>query len=192
MHVETLRSMHPALRKRALEGFLKRSGVREPEASHIAQAESLVFSPNPSAFSRFPGGVTIARRYSLLTVQTEKADPEPVLLQVPGSVIWGAYRITASENGEGWIIYPDGPITVRSRRSGDSFRMSGGTKALKKLFIDRKIPAAERPLIPVIADERGVLAVYGFGTNPAAEDKNRPAVRVRIEKITDTEEKENA
>jgi len=192
MDVETLRGMHPALRSRCLETFLKRSGVREPEASHIAQAESLVFSQNPSAFARFPGNVVIARSYGLLTVRGEEAPPEELVLSVPGSVIWGDYRITASADGEGMGIYPDGPIIVRARQSGDSIRLSGGTKSLKKLFIDRKIPAAQRSCIPVIADRRGVLAVFDVGTNPDREDRSLPAVRIQIEKITNREETENA
>ena len=192
MDVETLREMHPALRKRALENFLKRSGVREPEASHISQAESLVFSEKPSAFARFPGGITIGRNYGFLTVLEDQEIPEPMDLPVPGSVLWGDYRITASEAGEGITVYPNGPVTVRSRQSGDSMRRSGGTKTIKKLFIDRKIPASQRHRIPVIADSRGVLAVYGFGSNPDLEDEKLPSIRILIEKITDTEEKENA
>ena len=158
----------------------------------MAQAESLVFSEKPSAFARFPGGVTIGRNYGILTVLADQEIPEPMELAVPGSVLWGDYRITASENAEGITVYPDGPVTVRSRQSGDSMRLSGGTKTLKKLFIDRKIPASERHRIPVIADGRGVLVVYGFGSNPDLEEKNSPSVRILIEKITDTEEKENA
>ena len=192
MDVETLRNMHPALRKRALESFLKRSGVREPEASHIAQAESLVFSPKPSAFARFPGGVTIGRNYGLLQVQSRAEALEPVELPVPGSILWGDYRITAAEAGEGITLYPDGPITVRSRLTGDSIRLSGGSKTLKKLFIDRKIPASERDRIPVLADRRGILAVHGFGIHSDIAEGKLPAVRILIEKITNTEEKENA
>ena len=192
MDVETLRTMHPALRKRALESFLKQSGVREPEASHIAQAESLVFSPKPSAFARFPGGVTIGRNYGLLQVQSRAEALEPMELPVPGSILWGDYRITAAEAGEGITLYPDGPITVRSRLTGDSIRLSGGTKTLKKLFIDRKIPASERDRIPVLADRRGILAVHGFGIHSDTAEGKLPAARILIEKITNTEEKENA
>ena len=192
MDVETLRTMHPALRKRALESFLKHSGVREPEASHITQAESLVFSPKPSAFARFPGGVTIGRNYGLLQVQSRAEALEPVELPVPGSILWGDYRITAAEAGEGITVHPDGPITVRSRLTGDSIRLSGGSKTLKKLFIDRKIPASERDRIPVLADRRGILAVHGFGIHSDTAVGKLPAVRILIEKITNTEEKENA
>ena len=182
MDVEQLRMMHPALRSRCLESFLKRSGVREPEASHIAQAESLVFSPKPSAFARFPGGITVGRNYDRLEVRREGEELPAVELSVPGSVIWGDYRITASLDGEGMLIFPVGPITVRSRASGDTIRLCGGTKSLKKLFIDRKIPAAQRSRIPVICDEEGILAVEQIGIDQSRQRKAQP-VWIQIEKI---------
>ena len=182
MDVEQLRKMHPALRSRCLERFLKRGGVREPEASHIAQAESLVFSPKPSAFARFPGGITVGRNYDRLEVRREGEELPAVELSVPGSVIWGDYRITASLDGEGMLIFPVGPITVRSRASGDTIRLCGGTKSLKKLFIDRKIPAAQRSRIPVICDEEGILAVEQIGIDQSRQRKAQP-VWIQIEKI---------
>jgi len=183
MDVEQLRKLHPALRSRCLESFLKRSGVREPEASHIAQAESLVFAEKPSAFARFPGGVVIARNYGRLEVRREAEDLPEAELSVPGSVEWGDYRITASQEGKGMAIYPNGPITVRSRRSGDSIRLSGGTKSLKKLFIDRKIPAAQRSRIPVICDEAGILAVGNIGTDQSRQRRDASPVWIQIDKI---------
>ena len=36
-------------------------------------------------------------------------------------------------------------------------------KTLKKLFIEKKIPRDKREAVPVIADERGVIGVYGLG-----------------------------
>ena len=186
MGVARLREMHPALRSRALEAFLKRSGVREPEASHIAQAEALIFTDKPSAFARFPGGVTIARNYGTLEVRQEAAELLPMALAVPGSVVWGDYRITASPEGEGIPLYPVGPITVRSRQTGDTIRLSGGTKSLKKLFIDRKIPAARRSRIPILCDETGILAVYGIGIDQGRVRKEENPVRIQIEEIIDS------
>ena len=63
-----------------------------------------------------------------------------------------------------------GRMTVRPRLEGDSIRLLGhnGTKTLKKLFIERKVPARERSRVPVIADDAGVLAVYGLGTGSRA------------------------
>ncbi len=60
-----------------------------------------------------------------------------------------------------------GKITIRSAEAGDSIRLPGRgcTKTLKKLFAEAKIPAWERRKIPVIADEKGILAVAGFGAD---------------------------
>ena len=64
-----------------------------------------------------------------------------------------------------FTVHPQGTIVVRSKKPGDTMRLNGGTKSLKALFIDRKIPASQRLRIPVAADEKGVLGVYGIGPN---------------------------
>ena len=58
-----------------------------------------------------------------------------------------------------------GRVCVTSRKEGDSIRLFGRgcTKTLKKLFAEAKLPLAERRRIPVLRDEAGVIAVYGFG-----------------------------
>ena len=66
---------------------------------------------------------------------------------------------------EVFTVSPVGQIRIRARNSGDHIRLSGGSKSLKKLFIDRKIPAARRQQIPVICDDAGVLGVYSIGAN---------------------------
>jgi len=61
-------------------------------------------------------------------------------------------------------------MCVRSRREGDSIKLVGhvGRKTLKKLFIERRIPVRKRAVTPVIADDDGVLAVYGLGMGDRA------------------------
>ena len=81
-----------------------------------------------------------------------------------------------------FTVNPSGEILLRSRQSGDSIRLHGGTKSLKKLFIDRKIPAHERLQIPVVCDERGILGVYSIGVNRERAADALPAVTIRFEK----------
>jgi len=61
-----------------------------------------------------------------------------------------------------------GKISVRPRADGDLIKLPGGTKSLKKLFIERRVPRRLRPVTPVIADESGVLAVYGIAQGQRA------------------------
>ena len=167
--VERLRAMPPALRSRALAAFLEENGVKEPEAEHIELAEKLVFSRNPSAKAHFPGNITISRNYGRLERVSPTDAIEAVELACPGVTWIGALGVevivsyTRAEDGF-WVV-PRGRMCLRSRLPGDEIRLPGGTRELKKLFIDRKIPAAQRPRIPVIADEAGVLGVYGIGAN---------------------------
>ena len=184
--VQTLRALHPALRSRALERILKGSGVKEPEASHIALLESVVFSESPSASARFSGGVTIGRQYDKLVVESEQPTFQPVTLNCPGTVQAAGYEIVCEaakqiiNDGTVVTVHVCGPITVRSRQTGDQIRLPGGTKSLKKLFIDRKIPAAKRDQLPVLADDRGVIAVCGIGADQKRKAAELPAWQIRF------------
>ena len=170
--VTALRQTMPAVRMRVLERFLKDSGVREPEALHLELAESLVFSDNPSARGDFPGGVVITRNYD--TLQVLSAQPRSNL------------RLHCSDareiinTTEIFTVHPVGTVRIRCRQSGDAIRMPGGTKSLKKLFIDRKIPAPLRGTIPVICDDAGILGVLGIGVNLDRAATSLPAVQIRF------------
>ena len=177
--VAELKAMTPALRSRILERFLKESGVREPEAEHIALAESLVFSGKPSARAQFPGGITVTRVYGKLQAAEAAEKPRCRITCGPAEEV--------CNTADTFTVRPVGTIVVRSRQSGDEMRLPGGTKSLKKLFIDRKIPAAQRDSVPVIADERGVLGVYGIGVNLDRVPEQLPATRIRVEIINSSE-----
>lgn len=172
--VPELRTMHRALRVRYLERFLKESGIPEPEQTHLRTAEELVFSEKPSARADFPGGVVVTRNYDTLQVCRGDSVPEPVTIACPGVTDcprWGI-RVLCSEEPGGFGVKVFGTLTVRTRQSGDAIRLPGGTKPLKKLYIDRKIPAQDRPFLPVLADERGVLYAAPFGFHRNREEQN--------------------
>lgn len=184
--VSRLKAMEPALRRRTLERFLKAQGVREPEQIHILQAEQLLYHWSPSASMQFPGGVTIGRQYDRL-VRLECAPELPeTRLSVPGETCIGGKRFVSEyatdleERPDSVLVCPVGVLIVRSRRSGDTMRLPGGTRSLKKMYIDCKIPASQRAAVPVLADDRGVLAVFGIGTDIRFRPDSLPAVRVTL------------
>lgn len=168
LRIDELRQCEPAVRSRKIENFLKRSGVKEPESEHIALAEALVFSEKPSAKAHLPGNITLCRQYDVLSVAEETADLPETRLNCPGTTVVGEYCFECEKavepmNTKTCFTLPQGDWMIRSRRSGDEIHLPGGTKTLKKLFIDRKIPAHKRCQIPVIADQTGVAAVFGIG-----------------------------
>ena len=171
--VTTLRQMHPAIRSRAISCFLEKCGVPEPESEHVALVEKLAFSEKPSAKANFPGGVTIERNYNVLVKSKDLKEIEEILLPQFGAIELPelGLRITVSKADGGakainsFEVLPCGKVYLRSRMPGDTMRLPGGTKELKKIYIDRKIPASSRSQIPVIVDDKGVLGVYGIGVN---------------------------
>ena len=186
--VESLKAMHPAQRSRVLEQFLKKSGVREPEQIHIAGLEALVFSDKPSARASFPGGVTIVRCYDRLEALAEETVLETAVLNCPGETEIPGFRVicrtaeTIQNTADTFTVAASGSLILRHRQTGDAIRLSGGSKSLKKIFIDRKIPAGERLRIPVICDSQGILGVYGIGVNLERAAQTLPAVTIHIEK----------
>ena len=150
-----------------------------------------MFSDKPSARAHFPGGITITRRYDALEVLGE-AQPLPeralencVELPELGLRVVCAPAENIVNTRDTFTVNPQGKMVVRSRLPADTIRLSGGTKSLKKLFIDRKIPASERLRIPVLADEAGVLGVWGIGADQGRAAKELPAVTIRFEKMED-------
>lgn len=181
--VEKLLRMESAMQTRAITKLLLSWGVPEPERQHVELVQKLLVSKNPSAGGDFPGNVRIVRQYGKL-VKLEAAEDLPeILLNNPGITHipqWGV-RVTctpADGLNDGWRVHTEGKLVLRSRKEGDHITLSGGTKSLKKLFIDRKIPASRRSCIPVIADDLGVVAVADFG--PGRDRLENPNVCIQI------------
>ena len=175
--VKALCELTPALQNRVFAKLLVAFGVKEPEAEHIALLRRVVCSDNPSAYGIFPGNVLVGRKYDKVV----KLDTLPPLgeysLCCPGETVIPELNIRVfcrrpGETPEGLLFRAGEELTLRGRREGDTIRLPGGTKSLKKLFIDKKIPAWERNRIPVIADSAGVVAVMGIG--PDCDHKEDP------------------
>jgi tRNA(Ile)-lysidine synthase len=187
LDLSMLEALPEARQHRVVAEFLRYSGVREPEGAHIALALSLARSDRPSAAGDFPGGVRICRRYGYL-VRSNEAPLEPVRLQIPGVTEIPGWRITCLQaekpenTSEVFTVEPCGEVWVRSRQSGDAMRLSGGTRTLKKLFIDRKIPRDMREQLPVVVDGKGIVGVWGIGAHEERKIRMGSGLQIRFEK----------
>lgn len=186
--VSHLRTLPEAVQSRILTRFLQEWGVPEPESRHIDQARSLLYTSKPSARLELPGGVVICRNYDRLE-PLEAEQPRKICPLEPGQCLelgrglclrWRtAQELICSERV--FTFQPVGQVRVRSRQAGDRIRLRGGSKELKKIFIDRKIPAALRPWIPVVCDDAGIIGVYGVGMNLDRAAQELPAVQLCFE-----------
>lgn len=73
------------------------------------------------------------------------------------------------------------PLVVRSRLPGDRYRPlgPGGSRKVKEIMIDEKIPPERRPLIPLVADRKRVVWLAGF--RPSEECRVAAAARRVLE-----------
>lgn len=194
LSVSELKEMPSSQRARVLGAFLENCGVKEPQRAHIRLAEELVFSQNPSAKGNFPGGIVVQRKYDLLEKTGQKAELEEKVLLCPGQVEYPelGIRIVAKlatetvRKADRFVLSPVDSILVRSRKAGDEITLSGGTKTLKALFVDRKIPQGERERIPVLALGEQVLGVWGIGGNFRYMTGQLPGIEIRFEKTDRT------
>lgn len=67
----------------------------------------------------------------------------------------------------------DFPLTVRGWRDGDRIHTSSGTRKLKRLFNDRRVPLSRRPRIPTLVSSSGrTLWVAGLARDPRTVPRN--------------------
>ena len=178
-----LREAPETLRTRAIRLLLQSIHAPKLSASHILAAERLVFSEDPSAQCSLPCRWTMRREYDALILE-QAAPPatfSPVRLKPDGVTEVGALGLRVHckrakkiteipKNSSTFAFQCDtidegGALWIRPRQTGDTLRLPGGTRTVKRLLIDRKIPAQMRGLVPVLADGAGVLAVYPLGVN---------------------------
>ena len=74
------------------------------------------------------------------------------------------------------------PFLVRRRKRGDRIRTKAGTRKLKDLFIDRKIPRWRRNLIPVVEDKRGIIWVAGVQRAWMPDEGKEPYFKMEVRK----------
>ena len=137
---------------RAMQSAQRACGGRMLERSHIRALFSLCRGERPSGEVHLPGS-RAARRYDRLAFTREDPMPAPQPLALrPGETGgFGDWEIT--------FVSGEGELTVRSRREGDAITLPYGTKTVKKLLIERKIPKDLRDTIPILCHNEAILAV---------------------------------
>ncbi|MBD3366726.1 MAG: tRNA lysidine(34) synthetase TilS [Candidatus Eisenbacteria bacterium] len=180
---------------------------------HVDNLLELLRRDDVGASVELPGGARARLEHGRLVVSEGDGPPTfaEARLDVPGSVEFpearlritadvaphGASAIDASDPGEGVTVFDldavELPLSVRPRRPGDRIRPFGmdGTKSLKELMIDEKIPFGLRDALPIVCDAAGDLCwVVGVRRSAAAPvtEATRRVLRVTAEKLDGAEE----
>lgn len=200
--VKALLSAPDALQKRALRLLVRPYLSQDVSQAHIRAMQSLLRAECPSASVSLPDGLIVRRRYDTLCIVRAEATPDaaPVRLFPEGTCLLPPWRIICRvapvpENFKNtpyrFAIQYDkiaaAELCVRRRRTGDRLTLSGGSKTVKRLMIDRKIPRELRDTLPVLTADGQPFAVAGLGARPDLRALHGEALLVTLEKITEGE-----
>ncbi|MCM2535566.1 tRNA lysidine(34) synthetase TilS [Neobacillus pocheonensis] len=161
--INRLLSMPIPLQRRGIQLILEYLYKEKPgslSAIHIDQILSLMVSPQPSGKLDLPNGLKIIRSYLQMSFQFELANEHTYLFEVrePGTIElpYGGRvgmdlidREYVGTNGYYALFNAENiklPLTIRTRKIGDRMTLKGmlGSKKLKDIFIDSKVPIQAR------------------------------------------------
>lgn len=176
IYIDKYLAMPLSLQRRVIQlilNYLYKVRPSSLSALHIDLITALFRSPHPSGKLDFPEGLQIIRSYHLCQFLFKKEEEPPyhIQLEEPGVVnLPNGHSISLDVvNSPGcnqglntFLINPETivfPIIIRSRISGDRIQPKGmtGTKKIKDIFIDTKIPQSERGIWPIVTDGNGTI-----------------------------------
>ncbi len=185
------REYHLALRRRILRLAVAEvfGEVRDLYFNHFESMLILIEGEAPNSALDLPNGGAFRRAYNRLLLQ-KSIDSYPSFeyeVAVPGytplpllDAEMNATVVEQSMDSTATAKFPDGkfqavfdldrlqlPLKLRQRRDGDRFQPFGmrGTKKLKDLLIDAKIPQQERGRVPVLMSGDEIIWVVGYRTS---------------------------
>ncbi|MEH7343467.1 tRNA lysidine(34) synthetase TilS [Bacillus sp. JJ1532] len=193
LNIKDFQAMPMPLQRRGIQLILNYLYKKKPaslSALHTENVFSLMSSPHPSGTLHFPSGLNIVRSYErchflfrshpVQSYRFEIAEPGKVSLPNGSSI---AFEYTYGSDGslKPHTLLLDRnsislPIVIRTRENGDRMTLKGmqGSKKVKDIFIDKKMPLTERNTWPIVTDSKGEIlwipgikeSQYSIGYHP--------------------------
>lgn len=207
--METIESFAAPILKRLIrQAYVDLMGTNEGlEAVHMEDALKVINSPRPELSVNLPKGIIVEKKGYNLYVSKKPLEIKTVNFEyeIPlgGSIELAELGIkieTKIMSKERCKLLPSrantkafdldkiqGKLIVRNRKAGDKIKPIGfgGTKKLKDIFIDKKIPRDARERIPIIADESKIIWIVGhdMGEESKIEETTKEVVRITVKPI---------
>lgn len=196
-----LENLHPALRSELIRSEIRRAkgDLTDITQENVASIVEALASEGDFKLTLPTGRIFAARTGKAFRVWRESPDrmkPFEISLTVPGSTLieqlsliiraelaepadisrTGADEAAIDENAVAGRLY------ARSVRPGDRITPFGmkGSKKLQDVFVDKKIPAAQRRRAVAVCDEEKILWVVGVTASEACRvtDKTKRVIRL--------------
>ena len=175
------------------------TGGRTLEQTHINSLRELALRAVPHSSVSLPAGIEgVIEGGKLCLRETKKktdisdyslvlCEGKNFISQTNTEIFIGNSQNAKNVYKKSIILYIDsakikGELFARSRRAGDSIRVRGMTKSLKKLLCEKKIDLELRARLPIICDCEGVVAVplVAVCDRMKADQSSNSAVAINI------------
>ncbi len=159
-----LSSLDAVILNRIILGLLRALALEDPSSRDVAEVRRVLAAADPSARGVLSGGWQVLRRYDVLAF-APASSKAPALgrteLVIPG------VTILPDDLGElhCYDMIAQSECIVRARQTADALLLPGGTRSLKRLMIDRRIPRDLRDRLPVLAANGKPVAVMGLAAD---------------------------
>lgn len=201
--IKVLKKLHNSIKKRIVRKAVEqvKGNLTGIENKHIELILSISDSGRAGSAVELPGRITARVAYNLLNIfepSDETCHKFCYSLGIPGCIyIPEASGTLESEifnnnidyiNSNRFVKYFDydkikGSLCVRSRSEGDYIIPLGmkGSKRIKELFIDMKIPRSERDKIPLVSIDNEVVWVVGYKVSNSYKIDNGTVKVLKLE-----------
>jgi tRNA(Ile)-lysidine synthase len=174
--------LHPAMQRRVLREWLRAhlGTLRLPPYEILEGIRRAALDGKRTSW-QLSDALRLTTDETALTLHAKPPDPEPyeypveleTPILIPQAGAWLEARLLPTPpptpNTTPDCAYLDadavqGQLIVRNARRGDRFQPLGmpAPKKLSDIFVDRKVPRAERGRLPLLCDAAGILWVPGY------------------------------
>ncbi|MFZ3579246.1 tRNA lysidine(34) synthetase TilS [Virgibacillus sp. DJP39] len=205
-NIDLFQSYHTALQRRVYHLILKHLYDELPKnLSYMHEEQFLSLINNQKANGRldFPHDLKVIKSYRTLTICFEKnlseSTPYHEVLIIPGQVLLPNGTIIQAqfteeqykESKDYYLCNKNQvalPLHIRTRKTGDRMTWKGlsGSKKIKDIFIDEKIPTGLRDTWPIVTDNNGeILWLVGLKKGgPINQTEDASFIQLYLEKAT--------
>ena len=184
--------LHNAIKVRVLRKGIKSilGDTNFIDQKHIEDVLEFESESKINKMLTLPRGVFVYRKQDCITLTTNngfvKIKETNIIIETQTMTIDRYKNGKVDKMSKGFDLNKiKGGMVVRSRQQGDKIKLAGGSKKIKDLFIDLKIPREERCKVPVIADEQGILQVgkYKSSENYKIDEKTKEVLKVTFKNL---------
>jgi len=194
--LETFSAKNHSFKKIVLRNAFKKWHGQSAYAlsrGHIDQLLEWFQTGGPNTYLDLPGQLTARKEYERCIIENTRAVPktdfaaEPLKLQFDewtelnelervGFFTYETFRQNNIKTGQMIYLGDESlkqPLMIRHRRPGDKMKVKGlgGSKKIKDIFIDQKVPQKKRESAWLITDKHGrIIWLAGYKESPLSRD----------------------